>query len=93
MKTPENLIFKEFNDACSDCRHIAKEGYLVYMHTFERDLRRKKPNRGGVEKKMKFTRLIRNKKAISPIFATLILIAIAVIAGIVVYMFTSGRLP
>jgi flagellin-like protein len=41
---------------------------------------------------MKFTKLIRNKKAISPIFATLILIAIAVIAGIVVYMFTSGAI-
>ena len=34
----------------------------------------------------------RNLKAISPIFATLILIAIAVIAGVVVYMFTSGTL-
>ena len=34
----------------------------------------------------------RNVKALSPIFATLILIAIAVIAGIVVYMFTSGSL-
>ena len=33
-----------------------------------------------------------NLKAISPIFATLILIAIAVIAGVVVYMFTSGTL-
>lgn len=41
---------------------------------------------------MKLTRLLRNKKAISPIFATLILIAIAVIAGIVVYMFTSGTI-
>ena len=41
---------------------------------------------------MKFTKLLRNKKAISPIFATLILIAIAVIAGIVVYMFTSGTI-
>ena len=41
---------------------------------------------------MKFTKLIRSKKAISPIFATLILIAIAVIAGIVVYMFTSGTI-
>ena len=41
---------------------------------------------------MKFSKLIRNKKAISPIFATLILIAIAVIAGIVVYMFTSGTI-
>ena len=34
----------------------------------------------------------RSLKAISPIFATLILIAIAVIAGVVVYMFTSGTL-
>ena len=51
-----------------------------------------KISRGGVEKKMKFTKLLRNKKAISPIFATLILIAIAVIAGIVVYMFTSGTI-
>jgi archaeal type IV pilus assembly protein PilA len=33
-----------------------------------------------------------NRKAISPIFATLILIAIAVIAGVVVYTFTSGTL-
>jgi flagellin-like protein len=37
-------------------------------------------------------RLMNNRKAISPIFATLILIAIAVIAGVVVYMFTSGTL-
>jgi len=37
-------------------------------------------------------RLFRSKKAISPIFAVLILIAIAVIAGIVVYMFTSGTI-
>jgi len=35
---------------------------------------------------------MKNSKAISPIFATLILIAIAVIAGVVVYMFTSGTL-
>ena len=41
---------------------------------------------------MKFSRLIKSKKAISPIFASLILIAIAVIAGIVVYMFTSGTI-
>lgn len=34
----------------------------------------------------------RSRRALSPIFATLILIAIAVIAGIVVYMFTSGTL-
>ena len=41
---------------------------------------------------MKFTKLMKNKKAISPIFASLILIAIAVIAGIVVYAFTSGTI-
>jgi archaeal type IV pilus assembly protein PilA len=41
---------------------------------------------------MNFKRLMKNSKAISPIFATLILIAIAVIAGVVVYMFTSGTL-
>ncbi len=41
---------------------------------------------------MNFKKFIKNSKAISPIFATLILIAIAVIAGVVVYMFTSGTL-
>lgn len=41
---------------------------------------------------MKYKSFIKNTKALSPIFATLILIAIAVIAGIVVYMFTSGTL-
>jgi archaeal type IV pilus assembly protein PilA len=46
---------------------------------------------GGVKKKMKtMTKLRRSTRGLSPIFATLILIAIAVIAGIVVYMFTSG---
>jgi flagellin-like protein len=42
--------------------------------------------------KMNFKKFVHNSKAISPIFATLILIAIAVIAGVVVYMFTSGTL-
>ena len=41
---------------------------------------------------MNFGKFMKNSKAISPIFATLILIAIAVIAGVVVYMFTSGTL-
>src|SRR5208337_4699860 len=41
---------------------------------------------------MNYKRLMKNSKAISPIFATLILIAIAVIAGVVVYMFVSGTL-
>ncbi|MDH5663625.1 MAG: hypothetical protein OEY90_04075 [Candidatus Bathyarchaeota archaeon] len=42
--------------------------------------------------KRRITKLRRNVKALSPIFAVLILIAIAVIAGIIVYMFTSGYL-
>jgi flagellin-like protein len=37
-------------------------------------------------------KLRRNAKALSPIFAVLILIAIAVIGGIIIYMFTSGYL-
>ena len=38
-------------------------------------------------------RKLRNgKKGLSPIFAVLILIAIAVVAGIVIYMYTSGYL-
>ena len=41
---------------------------------------------------MNFRKFMRNTKAISPIFATLILIAIAIIAGVVVYAFTSGFL-
>ena len=41
---------------------------------------------------MKIRKFVRSKKGISPIFASLILIAIAVIAGIVVYMFTSGTI-
>ena len=36
-------------------------------------------------------KLIHNWIGLSPIFATLILIAIAIIAGIVVYTFTSGN--
>lgn len=53
---------------------------------------RKKTLGGGVKKKMMITKIRRNTKALSPIFAVLILIAIAVIAGIVVYMFTSGTI-
>lgn len=41
---------------------------------------------------MMITKIRRNTRALSPIFAVLILIAIAVIAGIVVYMFTSGTI-
>jgi flagellin-like protein len=39
---------------------------------------------------MNINKFRKNSKGLSPIFATLILIAIAVIAGVVVYMFTSG---
>jgi flagellin-like protein len=42
--------------------------------------------------KSKMKNFNRNIKAISPIFATIILIAISVVAGVVVYMFTSGTL-
>ena len=45
-----------------------------------------------VKEEMMMNKLRKNAKALSPIFATLILIAIAVIAGIVVYMFTSGTM-
>ena len=41
---------------------------------------------------MNYRKFMKNSKAISPIFAILILIAIAVIAGVVVYMFVSGTL-
>lgn len=37
-------------------------------------------------------KFVKNKKGLSPIFAVLILIAITVIAGIVVYMYSSGYL-
>ena len=45
---------------------------------------------GEVERNMMKSR--RSNRGLSPIFATLILIAIAVIAGIVVYMFASGTI-
>jgi flagellin-like protein len=44
----------------------------------------------GRGKKGKMKSFRRSLKAISPIFATLLLVAIAVIASSVVYMFTSG---
>jgi flagellin-like protein len=52
-------------------------------------MKQKNP-RGRCKEKMKSFR--KSTRGLSPIFATLILIAIAVIAGIVVYMFTSGTL-
>jgi len=68
-----------------------QQKYAVYKPSFSMD-RRKKTLDGGVKKKMMITKMRRNAKALSPIFAVLILIAIAVIAGIVVYMFTSGTI-
>ena len=38
----------------------------------------------------RLAKLRRDTKALSPIFAVLLFIAIAVIAGIIIYMFTSG---
>jgi flagellin-like protein len=35
-------------------------------------------------------RWLRKKRALAPVFATLILVAVTVISGIVVYLFTSG---
>src|SRR4030066_2483260 len=52
-------------------------------------MKQKNP-RGRCKRKMKTFR--KSTRGLSPIFATLILIAIAVIAGIVVYMFTSGTI-
>jgi flagellin-like protein len=49
-------------------------------------------NLGGVRMRRSITKLRRDVKALSPIFAVLILIAITVIAGIIVFMFTSGYL-
>jgi len=47
---------------------------------------------GGVRMRGCIAKLRRDVRALSPIFAVLILIAIAVIAGIIIYMFTSGYL-
>jgi len=40
----------------------------------------------------RFAKLRRDTRALSPIFAVLLLIAITVIAGIIIYMYTSGYL-
>src|SRR4030067_2788414 len=54
------------------------------------DCREERKSLGRCKEKMKSFR--KSTIGLSPIFATLILIAIAVIAGIVVYMFTSGTI-
>jgi len=65
--------------------------YVVYKPTFPMENQKEKFERRCREKMM-INKMRRNAKALSPIFAVLILIAIAVIAGIIVYMFTSGYL-
>jgi len=47
---------------------------------------------GGGRLRGRFAKLRRDVRALSPIFAVLLLIAIAVIAGIIIYMYTSGYL-
>lgn len=47
---------------------------------------------GGGKVRERFAKLRRDTRALSPVFAVLILVAITVIAGIIVYMFTSGYL-
>src|SRR4030067_658353 len=55
-------------------------------------MKHKNQGRGRCKRNMNMTKFRRSTRGLSPIFATLILIAIAVIAGIVVYMFTSGTI-
>jgi len=47
---------------------------------------------GGGKLRGFMAKLRRDVRALSPIFAVLLLIAIAVIAGIIIYMYTSGYL-
>ena len=47
---------------------------------------------GGEKVKRRIAEMRKDERGLSPIFAVLILVAIAVIAGIIVYMFTSGYL-
>ena len=73
--------------------HRAKTAHFYIVYKATARMKRKGVFTQEVSfRKMMYNKLIRNRKAISPIFATLILIAIAVIAGVVVYMFTSGTL-
>jgi flagellin-like protein len=88
----KNFDYFEYNDAKFNSIHICNQKLRSLYTYFRKDLSRKKQRERRCREKMKFTKLLRSKKAISPIFATLILIAIAVIAGIVVYMFTSGTI-
>jgi flagellin-like protein len=89
MNTPRPLPFLQ-NSYNSKLKQSPRK-YAVYKHTFS--MEKQKENFGRrCKEKMMITKMRRNTRALSPIFAVLILIAIAVIAGIVVYMFTSGTI-
>jgi flagellin-like protein len=89
MNTPIRLPFLQ-NRHNSKLKQLRRK-YAVYKHTFSMENQKEKFGRRCKEKMM-INKMRRNTRALSPIFAVLILIAIAVIAGIVVYMFTSGTI-
>ena len=89
MNMPTHLSFREI-DYHSKPEYFQPK-YVVYKRTVP--MEKQKENFGRrCKEKMMITKIRRNTRALSPIFAVLILIAIAVIAGIVVYMFTSGTI-
>jgi flagellin-like protein len=88
MNTPRPLPLLQ---NCYKKSKQSRRKCAVYKHTFS--MEKQKENLGRrCKEKMMITKIRRNARALSPIFAVLILIAIAVIAGIVVYMFTSGTI-
>lgn len=89
MNLPTRLSFREFS--YNSKLEYSEWECLVYKPTFSMEKQKEKFGRRCKEKMM-ITKMRRNTRALSPIFAVLILIAIAVIAGIVVYMFTSGTI-
>ena len=89
MNTPKRLPFLQ-NGHNSKLKQSRRK-YAVYKHTFSMENQKEKFGRRCNEKMM-IAKIRKDVRALSPIFAVLILIAIAVIAGIVVYMFTSGTI-
>lgn len=86
------LLHLSFPEIMYNLKPLCSEPkYLVYKRTFPMENQKENFGRRWREKMM-ITKIRRNVRALSPIFAVLILIAIAVIAGIVVYMFTSGTI-
>jgi hypothetical protein len=89
MNTPNHISFRE--KQYHSTQKQPQQKYAVYKRTFS--MEKQKENSGWrCKEKMMITKIRRDAKALSPIFAVLILIAISVIAGIVVYMFTSGTI-